>query len=458
MKKSLLLLSILMLIPGYLFAFSQNQILASLPDNSAKDLGGYAAQCADSSFDPDNCRRVADYSRFTYDPERHQIYFFGGGHSTTMRDDIDVFNFTTLTWKSDYASTKCSDMTSITDDGTWSSSGHPVARHTYDQLIYAPNVHGLMITSPVYGAGYCGTFGGCGQWCAGKMLLYNPDTKSWTVKTSSTNPPHGVSSEYDPVSGRIISAGGPGLLTYDPVTDIKTEPLSSSSIGDYACNLVYFPPNDKFYYFERGNPIKVFAVALNRTTWSSSTILEVTGMTGTPGTGETGWAYDSANHIIGGGVTGGEFYAFDPLTKAWDTKAMTVQGAGTAPTCNFHALEYDPVDKVFIIYGEDFHTWGYCYKRTGASVASTKAGISESLFSVALNPIQGSLVIYLTKEISGGLWSLKVMDSQGRLINDLSDKIANGRLEWNPAGYSGMCILTVSNGKNYFSRQVVVIK
>jgi hypothetical protein len=435
-------------------AFSKNPVLSALPDNTAKNLGGYAAQCADSSFDPDNCRRVADYSRFTYDPDRHQIYFFGGGHSTTMRDDISVFRFDSLKWKSDYASTKCADMTSITTDGTWSSSGHPVARHTYDQLIYAPNVHSLLITSPVYGAGYCGTFGGCGQWCAGKMLAYNPDAKTWAVKTQATNPPHGVSSEYDPISGRIISAGGPGLMTYDPVSDTKTAPLSSSSITDYADNLVYFPPNDKFYYFERGNPIKVFAVTLDRTTWASSTILEVTGMTGTPNTGETGWAYDSVNHIIGGGVSGGSFYAFDPPTKGWTTKTMTIQGGGSGPTCNFHCMEYDPVDNVFIFYGEDFNTWAYCYRRANASATNSERIRAGSMISISATG--GRIDILFNGISSEEVWSLKAVDSQGRLIAGLTGHMGNGRMIVNSSGHAGMCLLSLSNGHFHLTKQVLL--
>jgi hypothetical protein len=315
---------------------------------------------------------VGDYSRFTYDPDRHQIYFFGGGHSSTMRDDIDVFHFDSLKWKSAYASTRCSAMTSITTDGTWISSGHPVARHTYDQLIYATNVHRLIITSPVYGAGYCGTFGGCGEWCAGKMLFYDPDAITWTPKNSSTNAAHVVSSEYDPASGRIISVGGPGLSTYDPVADSKANHLSVSPIDDYADNLVYYPPNDKFYYFSRGAPIKVYAVTLNRTAWSASTIQEVTGMSGAPSTGETGWAYDSANHIIGGGVMNGKFYGFNPVNSLWTTKTLTIMGGGSAPSCYAHCLDYDPIDKVFIFYGDAFDTWAYCYSRTSAPVITMR--------------------------------------------------------------------------------------
>jgi hypothetical protein len=444
--------------PCSVAAFPQNAVLTGLPDNTAKNLGSYGVQCADSSFDPDNCRRVADYSRFTYDPDRHQIYFFGGGHSTTMRDDIDVFHFDNLQWKSAYASTRCSDMTSITTDGTWSSSGHPVARHTYDQLIYAPSVHGLFITSPVYGAGYCGTFGGCGEWCAGKMLAYNPDARTWTAKSSSTNPAHVVSSEYDPVSGRIISAGGPGLLTYDPVSDTKTTPLSSSPITDYACNLVYFPPNDKFYYFERGTPVKVFAVTLDRTNWPSSNIQEVTGVTGTAGTGETGWAYDTANHIIGGGVTSGEFYAFDPQSKNWATRTMQIQGSGTGPTCYFHCLEYDPVDNVFVFYGTDYNIWAYCYKRGTAAVAERKIAFDKPDISILSRSIRGTISISLAGLTGGTHWSLKAFTNQGCLIEDLTPRLRRGQSDWKRAGYSGICILRLSTGNMSLTKQVMLVR
>jgi hypothetical protein len=455
-NKSITWLCLAFFMPGLVTAFPQNAILTGLPENTARNLGSYSAQCADSSFDPDDCRRVADYSRFTYDPERHQIYFFGGGHSTTMRDDIDVFHFDSLKWKSAYASTRCSDMTSITTDGTWSSSGHPVARHTYDQLVYAPNVHGLFITSPVYGAGYCGTFGGCSEWCAGKMLFYNPAAKTWTPKNTATNGAHVWSSEYDPLSRRIISAGGQGLSTYDPVADAKTQHLSSSSITDYADNLVYFPPSDKFYYISRGTTVTVHEVTLNRTNWASSTIQTVTGMSGTPGTGETGWAYDTANHIIGGGVTNGAFFVFDPLAKTWTTKTMQIQGSGTGPTCNFHCLEYDPVDQVFVFYGTDFNTWAYCYKRGTAVVARQKIAAGKPVISISSISARKTISVRLAGLSAG--WSLKAFNNQGRLIEDLTPRLPHGQLEWSPAGFSGICVLYLSNGNMSFTKQVMLVR
>ena len=81
-------------------AQAPNPVLTGLPGNTARDLGAYAS-------DP-LCGvpiQVTDYSRFTYDPVRHRLLLFGGGHASTPRTDVDVFDFATLTWSSAYAPT-----------------------------------------------------------------------------------------------------------------------------------------------------------------------------------------------------------------------------------------------------------------------------------------------------------------------------------------------------------------
>jgi hypothetical protein len=440
-------------------AFSSNATLSALPSNTAADLGLYTTHCADSTGDPDNCGRYGDYSRFTYDPEHHQILFFGGGHATTMRDDIDVFNFQNLSWESAYKSTLCNQMTTIASDGSWSSTGHPVARHTYDQLIYAPNAHGLFITSPVYGAGYCGTYGGCGEWCAGKMFLYNPDTKTWTAKTTATNSAHVWSSEYDPVSGKIVSAGGGGLNVYDPVADSKTTPVSSSQISGYADNLVYYPPTDRFYYMARGNPVKVYEVTLDRASWNKSTITEITGMTGTPRTDETGWAYDTANKIIGGGVTNGIFYAFDPVLKSWTSQTAQKQGGGSASfTCYSHCLDYDPVDQVFIMLGTDFHTWAYCYSRTTATTVTHPERIENHSIKITAGTRPGDIRVQLGTPTQLSLIHMELFNALGesRRISVRAD-CREYVIQTNQRLRRGAYFLRVDIGKNVIVRKVMLL-
>jgi hypothetical protein len=443
--------------------FNQNPTLAGLADNTAKDLGSYTAQCADSSGDPDYCRRYGDYSRFTYDSDHHQILFFGGGHSSTMRDDVDVFSFADLTWTGAYKSTQCSQMTSITNEGLWQSTGHPVARHTYDQLTYAPNVGRLIMTIGVYGAGYCGTYGGCGEWCGGKILFYDPEAKTWTAQNSGNNGAHVWADEYDPVSGRIISAGRQGLRSYDPVNDVKTAHQSSSVISGYANNMVYFPPNDKFYYFGRGTPTAVWEITPNRSNWNASTVVPVTGMSGSPGSQETGWAYDTVNHIIGGAIRDGKFYAYNPLTKAWT--AMTMQGdAVSSTTCYSHCIDYDPVDNVFIFYARDYHTYAYKYKNGNSQVdKGGGAVLGDDVLSVSPNPFNSNVKIMI-RRYAYGVWrvSSQIYNISGKLVKDFTpyaSRITPYAFTWNASQHPcGIYIASLKIGNKTYQKPLYLIK
>ncbi len=131
---------------GPSLAAEPNLRLASLPDNTAMDLGPYT--CNAPADDPFRCETITDYSGFVYDGVNHQLLMFGGGHSATHRTDVDAFSFKTLTWSSAYPSTLCRDMRLSNRGlvrGDWLTTGHPIARHTYDMLVWADNVKRLLL-------------------------------------------------------------------------------------------------------------------------------------------------------------------------------------------------------------------------------------------------------------------------------------------------------------------------
>ncbi len=103
---------------------------------------------------------------------------------------------------------------------------------------------------------------------------------------------------------------------------------------------------------------------------------EVTGISGAAQyTGATGLAYDSVNRTIGGGVTGGIFFAFDPLFNTWSRRVMQAQSAtGRAVgSVAFHALAYDPVDNVFIFNSDAAsgrQVWAYHFGGAAPSTAT----------------------------------------------------------------------------------------
>lgn len=354
------------LLPGTAaFPQATNPILTGIPANTARDLGAYTS-------DP-LCGvpiQVTDYSRFTYDSWRHQLLLFGGGHASTPRTDVDVFDFATLQWSSAYPPTPVSALTFANYDPVlvrWISSGHPLARHTYDQLVFAPSTGQLVMLARGHGGAYCtGDWG----WEWGRVAHYDPAARTWSWSQTADNFYDGSdpypAAEYDPVSGQIVVVARSGLWTYDPVSRVKTQRLAYSKDMGYANNLVHFPPNQKMYYIARGAPTRVWEVTLDRANWAASTVVELAPSGIVFDSQESGWAYDSWTRVIGGGVRNGIFYAFDPLAAAWSSAVMQIQGTG-GPIGDLasHTLDFDPVDGVFLFltdYDSGSRTWAYRYR------------------------------------------------------------------------------------------------
>ncbi|APR76479.1 Hypothetical protein A7982_01826 [Minicystis rosea] len=358
-----------------------NPILADLPDNTALDLGGYA--CDQPADDPGGCGAITDYSRFNYDPVTHRLLMFGGGHAGRTGTDVVAFDFITLKWSSLYPSVLCADMIPDNWDpatSSWKATSNgtssPVARHTWDMMVVmdVAGAHQLVI---ITSGGVSGTKP---ETCGapkppfpevpfyGPMLRYDISASTWTYGTKSMDGLfyYANAAEADPISHKIVVLGSEGLQLFDPSTE-SAELLTGAPSGlGYSNNLVYFPPNDRFYYIARGTPTKVFEVQVDRANPAASSITELT-TTGAPHTEESGWAYDAANHVIGGGVTDGVFHALDPITRAWTSRTMAVapaDGGGAVGTVAFHALDYDPVDNVYLFltdYASGRRTWAYRY-------------------------------------------------------------------------------------------------
>jgi hypothetical protein len=123
--------------------------LADIADNTAVDLGRYDTDCEARLGEGLRCRSIVSYSRFNYDPFSHRLLMFGGGHAATGRTDVDVFDLRTLTWASLYPSMTCAEIAvgDIDPRGFHRATGHPVARHTYDQNVIA-DVGSATTTTP----------------------------------------------------------------------------------------------------------------------------------------------------------------------------------------------------------------------------------------------------------------------------------------------------------------------
>ena len=418
-----------------------NQTLLNLPINTAKSLGKYTSnqllEC------PAHYGTITDFGRFTYDSNNHQMLLWGGGHAATLRDDVDVFNLNTLNWGSAYNTTPMSEMTPTNYDkvtGGWKTSGHPISRHIYDMLTFAPNTGELLMMAGTQAGSNCVAswwpeFDNNSNYYPGKIWHYNPVSKIWRVSKSAIALGHdewlryGASSEYDPISGKVIVMDTYGLWVYDPVTETQVKVIDNPRLDiTNASNLIYYPPNQKMYYIMKTG--SVAELTLNRSDFTKSTINVLADVVGakfgsTPANGdndEVGWAYDSVNKIIGGGVRDSKFYVFDPRVKAWAVKNMIIDAPSgvVSGTVAAHSLDYDPINNVFIYItgrsdtgsGWEKYTWTYKYGNgneiTPVSSAPVNALCGNSIYNKNVIPLFDLCAIGNVSYVDGGppwVWS-----------------------------------------------------
>jgi hypothetical protein len=355
--------------PGYDGGtFLPNPALKGIADNTAMDIGPFT--CTDAAGEyAGYCRGSILYGGIVYDPVNHQMLSFGGGHATTMYDSITALDLGgSLKWTSIYAPTPLSAMDSGNIDitlGAWKSGGtgpypRPISAHTYDFLAVAPDQNEFVLLGRAFTAGAMVQISND---ISGPIAHFDLAGGSWSFASDPNTKNFFVglgASAYDPISHKFVSMGEYGLALYDPKTrSIQLRQWVNAALG-YANELVYFPPNDTFYYFVRGTPVQTFALKLDRNDLNASTVSAVPTTGPTSSNQEPSYDYDLVNGIIGGGVADNVFYAFDPKASIWT--AYTITGA-TPGSQNFHSLKYDPVDNVFIFVADStLRTWAYRFK------------------------------------------------------------------------------------------------
>jgi hypothetical protein len=322
-----------------------------------------------------NCEKIFDYSRINYDPYHHRVLVFGGGHAASGRTDVDVFDLMSLSWSSLYPSMSCEDVAAgdIDPGGFHNATGHPVARHSYDQNVIAEvdGVGRLMMFSNEGFAGSCHSYNAPIRSVA--SLALDGTTTTWTYGAEAPFPwKYAGAAEFDPVSGMVIllgggSSGSPnGMWVYDPSAD---QVVASMGVPGMKLNsvLMYDPPADRMIYMRGSNdPLDALEVVLDRNDWEASTITPLLFEGGTPPAGRP-FAYDSTNRVIGT-IRESTFHALDLTNNTWSSQTIEVSSEDPEATVgNVHslALDYDPVDNVFIAVANGAagkRTWAYRYR------------------------------------------------------------------------------------------------
>lgn len=343
-----------------------NAGLADLADGEALDLGSYECEARVPGM---RCETIFDYSRINYDPFNHRILAFGGGHAATGRTDVDVFDLDVLAWHSLYPSMKCDDIAAgdIGPRGFHRRTGHPVARHTYDQNVIAEyDGRGWLLMFSTEGfSGTCHPYNA--SIGAVASLALEAGSAKWFYSSELPTPwGYAGAAEYDPVSGMVLLFGGQsrGMWVYDPSQARIVASERRFARAKNSSNLLYDPRGDRMYLIDR-ETMDVRLYELDRENWQQ-TRERVIVAGGERPPAFRNLAYDSRNHVIGG-IHSGVFHAFDLTTHEWQSHPVNERSASGARigTVRHHAIDYDPVNNVFILVSGrpgSLRTWAYRFR------------------------------------------------------------------------------------------------
>jgi hypothetical protein len=365
--------------------------IASLAAGTSRNIGSYASIEIGG-------RNITDYSGITYDPVGRRMCLFGGGHGPSQQTDIRVLDLSTMQWSSLYPTTPRSQMTVANGDsdlGRWISTNQPYARHSYNMSLVAGRRFYLFT---VYGQ--ADHLDGPGPAYGGRVCWYDFDTQNWNYSAyanGQTPWAYYAAAVFDPISGKILIAGynqrfGPGSVwVYDPAHNSYTTGAAFPAAVGYAHDIVYYPPDDSFYVFQSDG--RVWRMVHNRANAMFTQIAALTVSGTRPAAGSRcGFAYDPVNRIIGGNVTNGTFYAFDPGTSAWSATSMQVEtGSIGMPNQAFHCLDYDAASGCFVFLNDASNPSTWVYRHGGKS---TGTGASVGDLDIALDFGGGSVAVF----------------------------------------------------------------
>jgi hypothetical protein len=336
-----------------------NPRLSDLMPGGARDLGAFS--CTEYAGSPRGCFTVADYSGFTYDARHQRMVLMGGGPAATSSTSVFALDMSgDLTWREIVTTTPFADMTlsNLDAEGArWRSTGHPVARPTYDYLNYVPALDSFVVMDPSEVILYGNDYVGLPDAIPSDLHHFNASTRAWSgYPTPSRWPPYGASA-LDP-SGLLIYLTRYGLWTYDPHTHQVVAVDETTRELSYAQNLVYAPNVGLYFHMRSDGVVDSLRFDVSRPGESQITRVPTNGPTPPvtdvltrPDVSETGWDYDTRRGRICGGMHDALFYCFDPLMSRWTTHPITLAGStADLSRIHFHACQYDPVNDVFVFF------------------------------------------------------------------------------------------------------------
>lgn len=333
---------------------------------------------------------LTDWSSAAYNWEERELWFCGGGHSSTWDNSLYIFDLDSMRFRVGQAHDttlgyNCSEQTCYDS----LSDGTPTSRHTYDALTYLPDPYSYMIL--VGGSRACGPGSG------------GDDTWGWTAAK-------GWHQKHD---------GSP--VHFELVKSTQWNPLDSCVyMNDYG-GLKKFDPSDSSWTTLKSHYLGYGRCAAIDTTRG----------------GALGRMY-----IIGGNSEGDgyDFYYYDLANVAAGTTKVSTTGGSAIINIQAPAIEYDPVADMIVCFADgsvwtvspDGGAWTE-YDLTGKPADPSKeGGYTEKIYShftympekncyIFLSPLETDSVYFFKYKLAAGEWNARSTQSDVVYAFDFDD-------------------------------------
>lgn len=156
------------------------------------------------------------WSGAAFDTKRNQLIMKGGGHGAYGGNEVYVFDLEDMTWERatdpsphepdpEFSDRRSPEQYYRTTDDT------PVSRHTYDGLLYLPNIDKTLL--------WGGSLYSVGNSYDAHAWMFDSETREWSRGGEANRTRIQVATGYDPETGHALVEYGYGAYLYDPEAD-----------------------------------------------------------------------------------------------------------------------------------------------------------------------------------------------------------------------------------------------
>lgn len=286
------------------------------------------------------------FSGGAYDSVRDRLLVHGGGHSDYGGNELYAFDLASETW---LRLTDPSSMNGFSENSSTMPDGRPKAVHTYDQLQFDP-ISGKFFRT----AGATFSQGSV----TSTTWLFNFDTNDWERQQNIPGPIYdllqlSLTSDYDPVSRRIILLGNTSAGDFNPASgEWRKQGSDTFPWRELGQTGAVDPIRRKFVAIGRG---KSFVFDIDNTgLLSNRRSLNAGGANEIINFDAPGLVFDPTIERLVAWGSGANVYSLDMDTNTWEAHAATNNVSPGNPYSNtyngtFGRFRYVPSRNLFIV-------------------------------------------------------------------------------------------------------------